>query len=159
MAYFVKRRENIGETLGHRRGTPNSEDGTRTEPPTERKGASADSSLPLTSAKAPVPMFLKLLATVSREGQIGPQVVHVARRGSGTRVIALSAKHPDIMISVWLPYGCPAAPAGQVVHKRYAVGKIRAVFVDVAGALPPNPDRKSTRLNSSHQIISYAVFC
>src|SRR6266480_4852525 len=84
-------------------------------------------------------MFLKLLATVSREGQIGPQVVHVARRGSGTRVIALSAKHPDIMISVWLPYGCPAAPAGQVVHKRYAVGKIRAVFVDVAGALPPNP--------------------
>src|SRR5258708_17063576 len=28
-------------------------------------------------------------------------------------------------------------------------------------ALPPcaRPDRKSTRLNSSHQIISYAVFC
>src|SRR5215216_1389845 len=24
---------------------------------------------------------------------------------------------------------------------------------------PPNTDRKSTRLNSSHQIISYAVFC
>src|SRR5258708_11511606 len=24
---------------------------------------------------------------------------------------------------------------------------------------PPNEDRKSTRLNSSHQIISYAVFC
>src|SRR5258708_10573255 len=23
----------------------------------------------------------------------------------------------------------------------------------------PHPDRKSTRLNSSHQIISYAVFC
>src|SRR5438552_17618571 len=25
--------------------------------------------------------------------------------------------------------------------------------------VPPFPDRKSTRLNSSHQIISYAVFC
>src|SRR5258708_28257849 len=25
--------------------------------------------------------------------------------------------------------------------------------------LPPEADRKSTRLNSSHQIISYAVFC
>src|SRR5438552_7166658 len=25
--------------------------------------------------------------------------------------------------------------------------------------LPVQPDRKSTRLNSSHQIISYAVFC
>src|SRR5438552_5928396 len=30
----------------------------------------------------------------------------------------------------------------------------------LAGGLPPHrPDRKSTRLNSSHQIISYAVFC
>src|SRR5258708_26390085 len=27
------------------------------------------------------------------------------------------------------------------------------------GAMPLVPDRKSTRLNSSHQIISYAVFC
>src|SRR5947208_9671574 len=27
------------------------------------------------------------------------------------------------------------------------------------GARRPSPDRKSTRLNSSHQIISYAVFC
>src|SRR5947208_10276630 len=31
----------------------------------------------------------------------------------------------------------------------------RAVLVEKVGAL----DRKSTRLNSSHQIISYAVFC
>src|SRR5438552_12810854 len=28
-----------------------------------------------------------------------------------------------------------------------------------AGLSHPNIDRKSTRLNSSHQIISYAVFC
>src|SRR5258708_17753506 len=28
-----------------------------------------------------------------------------------------------------------------------------------AGEQPTHPDRKSTRLNSSHQIISYAVFC
>src|SRR5258708_27316416 len=27
------------------------------------------------------------------------------------------------------------------------------------GSLPGGEDRKSTRLNSSHQIISYAVFC
>src|SRR5258708_31918066 len=27
------------------------------------------------------------------------------------------------------------------------------------GTASPFPDRKSTRLNSSHQIISYAVFC
>src|SRR5947208_6496633 len=38
-------------------------------------------------------------------------------------------------------------------------------FLPVGGTTPrqdcalPNGDRKSTRLNSSHQIISYAVFC
>src|SRR5258708_26298060 len=33
-------------------------------------------------------------------------------------------------------------------------------FAPVAWAgKPPDPDRKSTRLNSSHQIISYAVLC
>src|SRR5439155_7892254 len=30
---------------------------------------------------------------------------------------------------------------------------------DGAGAARPEPDRKSTRLNSSHVAISYAVFC
>src|SRR5207244_7366122 len=38
------------------------------------------------------------------------------------------------------------------------------VSLSGSGAAPvasaaPNPDRKSTRLNSSHQISSYAVFC
>src|SRR5947208_8626668 len=38
--------------------------------------------------------------------------------------------------------------------------KIGSGFVHAAGALRFNSgDRKSTRLNSSHQIISYAVFC
>src|SRR5258708_30715470 len=35
----------------------------------------------------------------------------------------------------------------------------RGVGDRVAGAAPAGGDRKSTRLNSSHQIISYAVFC
>src|SRR5947208_6772695 len=30
---------------------------------------------------------------------------------------------------------------------------------EVCRKIRGNPDRKSTRLNSSHQIISYAVFC
>src|SRR2546426_3814280 len=30
---------------------------------------------------------------------------------------------------------------------------------DVRRAREPHPDRKSTRLNSSHLVISYAVFC
>src|SRR5438477_5965428 len=32
-------------------------------------------------------------------------------------------------------------------------------FADAAGRFDPGPDRKSTRLNSSHMSISYAVFC
>src|SRR5256885_12694210 len=30
---------------------------------------------------------------------------------------------------------------------------------ELAGEIAANPDRKSTRLNSSHLVISYAVFC
>src|SRR5207244_11451722 len=33
------------------------------------------------------------------------------------------------------------------------------LHVGVGGGCHARPDRKSTRLNSSHQIISYAVFC
>src|SRR5258708_8368238 len=37
---------------------------------------------------------------------------------------------------------------------------VRPVVVGEVGPSPaPGSDRKSTRLNSSHQIISYAVFC
>src|SRR5438552_8309515 len=37
---------------------------------------------------------------------------------------------------------------------------LRADVADqMGGAIRPQEDRKSTRLNSSHQIISYAVFC
>src|SRR5438552_13339751 len=35
----------------------------------------------------------------------------------------------------------------------------RALLVPLATRHAPLSDRKSTRLNSSHQIISYAVFC
>src|SRR5947207_13312908 len=39
-------------------------------------------------------------------------------------------------------------------------GKLIARLVDLAGGAPRNEqDRKSTRLNSSHTVISYAVFC
>src|SRR5690606_41661227 len=40
------------------------------------------------------------------------------------------------------------------------LGTIAALGTDlVVGAAPPDKDRKSTRLNSSHVKISYAVFC
>src|SRR5256885_10477566 len=51
------------------------------------------------------------------------------------------------------------SPAG---HRRRTVRKSRAGGILVAGFSPRHlrrSDRKSTRLNSSHLVISYAVFC
>src|SRR2546427_274042 len=52
-------------------------------------------------------------------------------------------------------------PHGTVLEEeRTAAGAVeRAVTVFLAGAECPFTDRKSTRLNSSHSQISYAVFC
>src|SRR5256885_7467942 len=42
------------------------------------------------------------------------------------------------------------------VHRTFDLGRIRS---DRAGNHDAKTDRKSTRLNSSHLVISYAVFC
>src|SRR5260221_4932858 len=55
----------------------------------------------------------------------------------------------------------PGAPKDLVhVHRRAAndVVDVRAVGEERT-TLGPSSDRKSTRLNSSHTVISYAVFC
>src|SRR5207302_3636423 len=46
-----------------------------------------------------------------------------------------------------------------VVHCRDAEGDVVAQLRQAAGRGPLQQDRKSTRLNSSHVKISYAVFC
>src|SRR5947208_9206871 len=48
-----------------------------------------------------------------------------------------------------------AVVSGRAVEEKLAGHKLRIVMVPHIEKL----DRKSTRLNSSHQIISYAVFC
>src|SRR5947209_11876882 len=40
-----------------------------------------------------------------------------------------------------------------------STSRLNTVFKCDLGLLPDGPDRKSTRLNSSHANISYAVFC
>src|SRR3712207_8402985 len=42
---------------------------------------------------------------------------------------------------------------------RQIIGRDAKVMARAAGAMPDRLDRKSTRLNSSHANISYAVFC
>src|SRR5258708_13434721 len=43
--------------------------------------------------------------------------------------------------------------------RRLPIAKLIGEIISTANAPAHSPDRKSTRLNSSHQIISYAVFC
>src|SRR5947207_12124519 len=48
--------------------------------------------------------------------------------------------------------------AQDAVTRKWALDTIHAVVRTYAASLRP-ADRKSTRLNSSHTVISYAVFC
>src|SRR5207244_8788296 len=59
----------------------------------------------------------------------------------------------------WLVVDDFRGQAGQ--HRRRQVGQVRDDEIGAAGPETGQQvaDRKSTRLNSSHQIISYAVFC
>src|SRR5258708_32084807 len=53
--------------------------------------------------------------------------------------------------------GCQAM-RNVLAQPAHESGNIRT-FIGLGACISLNPDRKSTRLNSSHQIISYAVFC
>src|SRR6266516_6662225 len=58
-------------------------------------------------------------------------------------------------ITIYGDYGKPNTDAGQ----GSAVGGRVALASGSVTLTPVRPDRKSTRLNSSHRTISYAVFC
>src|SRR5258708_29745962 len=53
----------------------------------------------------------------------------------------------------------PADVNGQLDRLRTGQQHAKIERVQKPGIVDPALDRKSTRLNSSHQIISYAVFC
>src|SRR2546430_5974354 len=59
------------------------------------------------------------------------------------------------------PWGCRCAPSHDVSGLRSppASRSSSAMSVRAASRSTPSRDRKSTRLNSSHSQISYAVFC
>src|SRR2546430_12071181 len=79
-----------------------------------------------------------------------------------TEIYTLSL-HDALPISFlsWLPRPAPAGGAPARAGARWLIRlELRAgpgVNADCAG--PVDQDRKSTRLNSSHSQISYAVFC
>src|SRR3989449_5793972 len=99
---------------------------------------------------------------------------------SGSAVTALMEGTRPLLVEIQAlatksGFGTPQRVATGLDHRRLAVllavlerrGGLpfgeRDVFVNVTGGVrllgPSTEDRKSTRLNSSHRYISYAVFC
>src|SRR5207253_10721761 len=69
----------------------------------------------------------------------------------------------SVRSSLWIGAGAELLPVDRVPQARYAHRRLAVMehrFQRVADvARPQREDRKSTRLNSSHVAISYAVFC
>src|SRR5437763_6180946 len=74
-------------------------------------------------------------------------------RGSSSVSRGRALEHREARIIGEIPFGRTGQPLGQGYHlgPDFAEGLRRAA--------PEAADRKSTRLNSSHRCISYAVFC
>src|SRR5437879_9807919 len=73
--------------------------------------------------------------------------------GAGTLTVEL-AERAGLVVAVDIDAACVRATRAAVGEQPH----VRVVRAD-ARALDPAEDRKSTRLNSSHRCISYAVFC
>src|SRR5688572_32631527 len=70
----------------------------------------------------------------------------------------------DLAVELTITVQVPAAEVDPVVHVPPVIeptpDSVAAIATPAAGLQPvPSLDRKSTRLNSSHSQISYAVFC
>src|SRR5260221_13385929 len=63
----------------------------------------------------------------------------------------------DLAIAVAQDVG--REPAGDAQHARFQPRRDQRFHERLAGFEITHADRKSTRLNSSHTVISYAVFC
>src|SRR5207244_8409100 len=75
------------------------------------------------------------------------QVLPTSIGGDASRIYETARRHP----------GRGGSAAGIVLLERALGGAATLTLAAIGFALAV--DRKSTRLNSSHQIISYAVFC
>src|SRR5438034_6429437 len=95
------------------------------------------------------------------EGRSGPPIARaVARRGdldhdAGIDRAVGALSQLDVPVAILLHLVHAPDPAGEAVHLELGARARRAAI------LRPEVrrDRKSTRLNSSHTVISYAVFC
>src|SRR5947208_6319133 len=77
-----------------------------------------------------------------------PTLLAVLELGQHLAAEQLEALH-DVLVAV----------APRLAREDHLVDAVALVAPQVVADLGGRADRKSTRLNSSHQIISYAVFC
>src|SRR5258708_17727851 len=107
------------------------------------------------------------------QGEIGKPLRNILGRTYrciGIDIEPLEVVDPCSAMHICYPYQVPdfvattAAYIGKykpqltIINSTVVPGTTRQVY-DASGAKLAYRDRKSTRLNSSHQIISYAVFC
>src|SRR5690348_18238284 len=75
-----------------------------------------------------------------------------------TEIYTLSL-HDALPISDGARVAGSVGPSAPPARARARGVRVRALVTGVAGFIGSHLDRKSTRLNSSHPSISYAVFC
>src|SRR5690625_6998840 len=80
-------------------------------------------------------------------GRIGRMVFRIASESEHLEVVAVNASYPAETLAHLINYDSTHGKWQKTVEP-----KVGALVVD-------GQDRKSTRLNSSHVAISYAVFC
>src|SRR3712207_8744709 len=83
-------------------------------------------------------------------------VVCIFFNDTATTEIYTLSLHDALPIS---PHGDPPLQLGREIPGHAAGAEVVGVVVGAADLLVELQDRKSTRLNSSHANISYAVFC
>src|SRR2546430_11413269 len=87
----------------------------------------------------------------------GLRMLHVPYRGSAPAITDLLGGQVDSMFDN-APSALPHVQAGKLRAIAITSARRSALLPDVP-TLAESGDRKSTRLNSSHSQISYAVFC
>src|SRR5688500_13116663 len=88
---------------------------------------------------------LQALGIIVAEGH---DVAHLSGVREVVMTSAMSRNHPELLRAAEL--GIPIIRRAEALGEAVSEGRL----VGIAGT-----DRKSTRLNSSHLVISYAVFC
>src|SRR5258708_24198045 len=95
-----------------------------------------------------------LIPVAMQEGKhVAATISELVRDGGAS---AFRYKDPGIMATIGR--NSAVAELG-VVHLSGFLGWLMWLAVHLVNVISFRRDRKSTRLNSSHQIISYAVFC